>query len=70
MHEWTKTVTQQPKALPRLFRRKNTRIARGEKWNPPFCGDLDHGRSNATAPAFYQRHPDWPHGAVKLFASI
>jgi hypothetical protein len=40
-----------------------------ERWNPPFCGDLDM-RIAADGTWFYMKTPIGRHGLVKLFASI
>jgi uncharacterized protein len=40
-----------------------------ERWNPPFCGDLDM-RIAADGTWFYMKTPIGRHALVKLFASI
>ncbi len=40
-----------------------------ERWNPPFCGDIDM-RIAADGTWFYQKTPIGRHALVKLFASV
>src|SRR5262245_55217065 len=49
--------------------RENKGLPPVERWNPPFCGDIDM-RIAADVPWFYQKTPIGRLPLVKLFASV
>src|SRR5450756_2887353 len=49
--------------------RENRALPPIERWNPPFCGDIDM-RIAADGTWFYQKTPIGRPGMVKLFASV
>jgi uncharacterized protein len=49
--------------------RENKRLPPVERWNPPFCGDIDM-RIGADGTWFYQKTPIGRAALVKLFASV
>ena len=65
-----KTVTPTAESLAAAIRAANTRgLPPVEKWNPPFCGDLDM-QIKRDGTWFYQGTPIGRIELVKLFASI
>jgi uncharacterized protein len=56
-------------ALTASLSRENKGLLPVERWNPPFCGDIDM-RIAADGTWFYQRTPIGRPALVKLFASV
>jgi uncharacterized protein len=56
-------------ALTASLPRENKGLPPVERWNPPFCGDIDM-RIAADGTWFYQRTPIGRPALVKLFASV
>jgi uncharacterized protein len=56
-------------ALTASLSRENKGLPPVERWNPPFCGDIDM-RIAADGTWFYQRTPIGRPALVKLFASV
>jgi uncharacterized protein len=56
-------------ALTASLPRENKGLPPVERWNPPFCGDIDM-RIAADGTWFYQRTPIGRQALVKLFASV
>ncbi len=56
-------------ALTASLPRENKGLPPVERWNPPFCGDIDM-RIAADGTWFYQKTPIGRPALVKLFASV